>query len=69
MLALFASESRELAISNEIISVGGGGRQILKSARMLSFEIRSDMVIVLLLAALLSLCLHDNREGWLSVVE
>ena len=43
-----------------------GGRQIFKSGKMLSFEIRSKMEIALLLAARLSLCLHylhENREN------
>ena len=43
-----------------------GGRQILKSVRMLSFGMRSEMEIPLLLAARLSLCLHylhENREN------
>ena len=43
-----------------------GGRQILISVRMLSFEMSSEMEIALLLAALLGLCLHylhENREN------
>ena len=43
-----------------------GGRQILKLVTMLSFEMRSEMEIALLLAARLSLCLHylhENREN------
>ena len=40
-----------------------GGRQILKSVRKLSFEMRSEMEISLLLAARLSLFLHENREN------
>ena len=43
-----------------------GGRRILKSARLLSLEMRSEMVFVLLLAARLSQCLHylyENREN------
>ena len=40
-----------------------GGRQILKSVRLLPFEMRSDMEISLLLAARLSLCLHYLREN------
>ena len=45
---------------------GAGGRQILKSTRMVSLEMRSEPVIVLLLAARLGLCLHylhENREN------
>ena len=43
-----------------------GGRRILKSARLLSLEMRSEMVFVLLLAARLGHCLHylyENREN------
>ena len=36
---------------------GVGGRQILKSARMLPFEMRSETVIALLPVSLLSLCI------------
>ena len=42
-----------------------GGRRILKSARMLPFEMCLETVIVSLSAILLSLCLHylhENRE-------
>ena len=48
------------------MTVGAGCRRILKSARMLSVEIHSEVVVVLLLAALLSLYfhyLHEDREN------
>ena len=65
MLALFAGESRELAMGSGIISLrvkGAGGRTIVKSAGMLLLEIHSEAVLVILSAILLSLYLDYLHE-------